>query len=101
MANVSGKSLVFFSACSHAGVKVLKDARAKFQGIPLHTVLGGFHLSAPTENIIPEIVDALRDFGLTTIAAGHCTGWRAIAALTNAFGDKIVTPTAVGKRFVF
>jgi len=43
----------------------------------------------------------MRDFGLTTIAAGHCTGWRAMAALFNAFGDKTVTPTAVGKRFVF
>jgi hypothetical protein len=25
----------------------------------------------------------------------------AMAALTNAFGDKTVTPTAIGKRFVF
>ena len=38
---------------------------------------------------------------ITYIAAGHCTGWRAMTALVNAFGDKIVTPTAVGKRFVF
>ena len=91
-----------FTACSHAGVvNVLKDARATFQDTPLHTVLGGFHLSGPTENIISETVEAMRDFGLTTIAAGHCTGWRAMAALINAFGDKTVTPTTVGKRFVF
>jgi len=38
---------------------------------------------------------------LTTIAAGHCAGWRAMAALAAAFGDKVVTPTAVGKRFVY
>lgn len=100
--NVAGKGLVIFTACSHAGVvNVLKDARAKFQGTPLHTVMGGLHLSGPTEKIIPETVEAMRDFGLATIAAGHCTGWRALTALTNAFGDKIVTPTAVGKRFVF
>ena len=41
------------------------------------------------------------DFGLAFIAAGHCTGWRAMAALVNAFSDQVVTPTAVGKRFVF
>jgi 7,8-dihydropterin-6-yl-methyl-4-(beta-D-ribofuranosyl)aminobenzene 5'-phosphate synthase len=99
--NVAGKGLVVFTACSHAGVvNVLTDARATFQGTPLHTVIGGLHLSGPTEKIIPETVDAMRDFGLMTIAAGHCTGWRAMAALTNAFGEK-VTPTAVGKRFVF
>jgi 7,8-dihydropterin-6-yl-methyl-4-(beta-D-ribofuranosyl)aminobenzene 5'-phosphate synthase len=34
-------------------------------------------------------------------AAGHRTGWRAMTALVNAFGDQVVTPTAVGRRFVF
>jgi 7,8-dihydropterin-6-yl-methyl-4-(beta-D-ribofuranosyl)aminobenzene 5'-phosphate synthase len=43
----------------------------------------------------------MRDFELAYIAAGHCTGWRAMTALVSAFGDKTVTPTAVGKRFVF
>lgn len=51
--------------------------------------------------IIPETFEKLRQFGLTTIAAGRCTGWRAMAALVAAFGDKVVTPTAVGKRFVY
>ena len=56
---------------------------------------------APPEKIIPDTVAALREFNLTYIAAGHCTGWRAMTALANAFGDQVVTPTAVGKRFVF
>ena len=100
--NVAGKGLVVFTGCSHAGVvNVLKDAHAKFQGVPLHCVLGGLHLSGPTEKIIPETVEGLREFSLVYIAAGHCTGWRATAALVAAFGDQVVTPTAVGKRFVF
>jgi 7,8-dihydropterin-6-yl-methyl-4-(beta-D-ribofuranosyl)aminobenzene 5'-phosphate synthase len=100
--HVAGKGLVVFTACSHAGViNVLKDARAKHPDIPLHCVLGGFHLSGATEKIIPDTIAALREFGLTYIAAGHCTGWRAMAALVGAFGDQVVTPTAVGKRFVF
>ncbi len=101
-ANVAGKGLVVFTACSHAGVvNVLKDARGKHPDIPLYCVMGGLHLSGPTESIIPETVAGLREFGLTYIAAGHCTGWRAITALVNAFGEGVVTPTAVGKRFVF
>jgi 7,8-dihydropterin-6-yl-methyl-4-(beta-D-ribofuranosyl)aminobenzene 5'-phosphate synthase len=100
--HVAGKGLIVFTACSHAGViNVLTDAKAKFAGVPLYCVLGGFHLSGATEKVIPETVAALRDFGLTYIAAGHCTGWRATAALVAAFGDQVVTPTAVGKRFVF
>jgi 7,8-dihydropterin-6-yl-methyl-4-(beta-D-ribofuranosyl)aminobenzene 5'-phosphate synthase len=100
--HVAGKGLIVFSACSHAGiVNVLTDARAKFPDVPLYCVMGGLHLSGPTEAIIPDTVAAMGEFNLTYIAAGHCTGFRAMTALVNAFGDQVVTPTAVGKRFVF
>jgi 7,8-dihydropterin-6-yl-methyl-4-(beta-D-ribofuranosyl)aminobenzene 5'-phosphate synthase len=100
--NVKGKGLVVFSACSHAGiVNVLKHARATFPDLPLHVVMGGLHLSGANEEIIPQTVAALRDFDLGMIAAGHCTGWRAISALAAAFGDKVLAPTAVGKRYTF
>ncbi len=100
--NVAGKGLVVFSACSHAGVvNVLTHARASFPGVPLHAVMGGLHLSGPNEAVIPQTVDGLRSFDLRTIAAGHCTGWRALTALANAFGDTILAPTAVGKRHTF
>ena len=100
--NVAGKGLVVLSACSHAGViNVLTHARASFPGVPLHCVLGGLHLSGTNERIIPQTVAALEQFNLTTIAAGHCTGWRAMTALANAYGDQKLTPLAVGKRMTF
>lgn len=100
--NVAGKGLVVFSACSHAGVvNVLTHARASFPGVSLHAVMGGLHLSGPNEAVIPQTVEGLRAFDVKTIAAGHCTGWRALTALANAFGDKILAPTAVGKRYTF
>jgi len=43
----------------------------------------------------------MADFKLAQIAAGHCTGWRAIAALSASFGDKILAPSAVGKRYTY
>jgi 7,8-dihydropterin-6-yl-methyl-4-(beta-D-ribofuranosyl)aminobenzene 5'-phosphate synthase len=100
--NVAGKGLVVFSACSHAGiVNVLTHARESFPGVPLHAAMGGFHLAGTNEAVIPQTVDGLSGFDLKTIAAGHCTGWRAMTALANAFGDKVLAPTAVGKRFTF
>lgn len=100
--NVAGKGLVVFSACSHAGiVNVLLHARDSFSGVPLHAVMGGLHLSGANEAVIPQTVEELGIFGLKTIAAGHCTGWRGMTALANAFGDKILAPTAVGKRYTF
>jgi 7,8-dihydropterin-6-yl-methyl-4-(beta-D-ribofuranosyl)aminobenzene 5'-phosphate synthase len=100
--NVAGKGLIVFSACSHAGiVNVLKHAKVSFPGVPLYAAMGGFHLSGANEAIIPQTVDAMKEFSLTMIAAGHCTGWRALSALTQTFGDKVVAPTAVGKRYTF
>ncbi|HRD74419.1 MAG TPA: MBL fold metallo-hydrolase [Hyphomicrobiaceae bacterium] len=100
--NVAGKGLVVLSACSHAGiVNVLTHARKMMPDVPLYAALGGLHLSGTNERIIPETVEALRGFGLTVLGAGHCTGWRAMTALANAFGDKVLAPLAVGKRFRF
>jgi 7,8-dihydropterin-6-yl-methyl-4-(beta-D-ribofuranosyl)aminobenzene 5'-phosphate synthase len=100
--NVRSKGLVVLTACSHAGVvNVLHHARNCFPGVKLHAVLGGLHLSGTNERVIPQTVAALRDFDLDIIAAGHCTGWRAMSALEQAFGDKVLTPLAVGKRLRF
>lgn len=98
---VAGKGLVVLTACSHAGVvNVLTHARELFPDASLYAVLGGLHLSGSNEEIIPDTVAALAGFGLSVIAAGHCTGWRAINALARAHGDALV-PLAVGKRFTF
>lgn len=100
--NVAGKGLVVFTACSHAGVvNVLEHARASFPDLPLHAVVGGLHLSGSNEPIIAETVEAMAAFDLRVIAAGHCTGWRAMTALANAFGDSRLVPLSVGQRFSF
>jgi 7,8-dihydropterin-6-yl-methyl-4-(beta-D-ribofuranosyl)aminobenzene 5'-phosphate synthase len=100
--NVAGKGLIVFTACSHAGViNVLSHAKSCFSDVPLYAVVGGLHLSGSNEKIIPETVEALASFGLSVIAAGHCTGWRAMTALANAFGDGKLVPLAVGKRYSF
>lgn len=99
--NVAGKGLVVLSACSHAGiVNVCTHARATFPDIPIHAIMGGLHLSGPNEAIIPQTIAGLKEFGIKTIAAGHCTGWRAMTALANAYPDALA-PTAVGKQFTF
>ena len=99
--NVQGKGAVVFSACSHAGiVNVLTHARDGLPGAPVHAVLGGFHLSGTNERVIPETIEAMRPFALKTIAAAHCTGWRAVGALATAFGNAVV-PSSVGKIYRF
>jgi 7,8-dihydropterin-6-yl-methyl-4-(beta-D-ribofuranosyl)aminobenzene 5'-phosphate synthase len=100
--NVARKGMVVFTACSHAGViNVLTHAKQLFPDVPLYAVVGGFHLTGSNEKIIPDTVEAMRAFNLAVIAPGHCTGWRAVNALANAFGDAKLAPLAVGKRYTF
>ena len=95
--------MIVFSACSHAGIiNVLRHAQTVFPNIPLFAVMGGFHLSGKSvEKIIPQTVNDLKQFELQQIIPAHCTGWRAVNALGNAFGDAIVSPSAVGRLYQF
>ena len=80
----------------------MKNASRVFPGVPLHAVMGGFHLSGPgMARRIAETVRDMRDFGLDLIVPGHRTGFRAVHALLNEFGDGIVAPPAVGRFHVF
>jgi 7,8-dihydropterin-6-yl-methyl-4-(beta-D-ribofuranosyl)aminobenzene 5'-phosphate synthase len=93
--------LVVLSACSHAGiVNVCTEVRRLFPEIPIHCVIGGLHLGGVMERIIPDTVEGLRPFAIEHIIAGHCTGWRALHALANAFGDA-VSQSAVGTAYTF
>ena len=99
---VKGKGIVVFTACSHAGVvNVLMHASACFPDRRLFAVMGGFHLSGETERYIPETVRDIANFGLSVIAPGHCTGWRALNKLAQTCGEETVVPIAVGKIFAF
>lgn len=98
---VKDKGQFVFSACSHAGlINVLAHARELLPDVPLYGVMGGMHLSGITEKAIPDTVADLKTFGLKLLAPGHCTGWRALSAMAQEFGDDVLAPSAVGKRYL-
>lgn len=96
--HVRDHGIVVLSACSHAGiVNVLGDAAKRSDPLPLYATMGGLHLSgSPQEQWIGPTVRDLARFGLQRIVGGHCTGWRALHAMIDAFGD-VVTPGFVGQ----
>ena len=101
VAKVRGLGLIVFSTCSHSGiVNVCSHVRTLFPGVPIHTVMGGLHLGGVMERNIRESVEGLRSFNIGHIIAGHCTGWRALHALANAFGPA-VSQSAVGTTYTF
>ena len=101
VAHVRGLGLIVFSACSHAGiVNVCTEVARLFPDVPIHAVVGGLHLGGVMEEIIPETVAGLAPFTIRYIIAGHCTGWRAVHALADVYGDA-VSVSAVGTTYKF
>ena len=99
---VRGRGVTVLSACSHAGVvNACLDARTHFHGEPVDVVLGGYHLSGgPMETRIEVTAHDLRDkIRPQVLAPGHCTGWRAKAALAGLFAPDAYAPSAVGSMY--
>jgi len=98
-AHVRGRGVTVLSACSHAGVvNACLGARAAFADAPLDLVLGGFHLAGRgmEERIAATVTDLARRIEARLVAPGHCTGWRAKAALADAFAPGRYAPSVVG-----
>jgi 7,8-dihydropterin-6-yl-methyl-4-(beta-D-ribofuranosyl)aminobenzene 5'-phosphate synthase len=102
-AHVRGRGVTVLSACSHAGVvNACLGAMGAFPDVPVDVVLGGYHLAGRgMEERIPDTVrDLLERVSPRVLAPGHCTGWRAKAALADAFAPGRYAPSVVGSRYV-
>ena len=83
-ANVRGRGTTVFTACSHAGVvNVGLEADDSVPDQPIDLLLGGYHLAGTTveDRIDPTVRDLKELVDPRIVAPGHCTGWRAAAAL--------------------
>jgi 7,8-dihydropterin-6-yl-methyl-4-(beta-D-ribofuranosyl)aminobenzene 5'-phosphate synthase len=101
-AQVRGRGVTVLSACSHAGVvNACLGAKAAFPDTPIDVVLGGYHLAGGAmEQRIPDTVrDLLERIDPRIVAPGHCTDWRAKAALADAFAPGRYGPSVVGSRY--
>ena len=98
-----------FSSCSHAGIiNVCRHVRSLSlaSGTPLALagVMGGFHLAG--RDVESRIDATVRDLvhemggaeGKGVVLGGHCTGWRAKAALASALKGRF-QPVSVGGRY--
>lgn len=101
-ARVRGRGVSVLSACSHAGVvNACLGAKSLAPEAPVDLVLGGYHLAGrQMEERIPETVRDLRErIAPRIVAPGHCTGWRAKAALAGEFAPGQFGPSVVGTRY--
>jgi 7,8-dihydropterin-6-yl-methyl-4-(beta-D-ribofuranosyl)aminobenzene 5'-phosphate synthase len=98
--NVRDHGLVVLTGCGHAGiVNIVRHAMALTGETRLHAIIGGFHLSGQAfEPCIAPTVAAMVEYAPSMIVPGHCTGFSAIRALSDALPDATVL-NAVGTRY--
>lgn len=93
--------LVVCAGCSHAGiVNTLDHVRGLAGGQRIRAVIGGLHLIEASRRRLDRTIGALRLMEPDIIVPCHCTGEKAVAALKDAFGER-VSPGAAGMTFRF
>ena len=100
-ARVRGRGTTVLSACSHAGVVNASLATQTQLSEPIDVVLDGYHLSGTAmetriEATVRDLAERIRP---RVIAPGHCTGWRAKAALAQTFAAARYGPSVVGSLY--
>lgn len=101
-AEVRGRGVTVLSACSHAGiVNACLGARSHYPELDIDLVLGGFHLAGALmeQRIDATATDLFEVVRPRIVAPGHCTGWRAKAALADRFAPGRYAPSVVGTSF--
>jgi 7,8-dihydropterin-6-yl-methyl-4-(beta-D-ribofuranosyl)aminobenzene 5'-phosphate synthase len=98
VARVRGHAPLIMTGCSHAGiVNIVSQVSSMCGTREFENVLGGFHLIEASEDRIRKTVAGLSEYKLKSIMPGHCTGFRAQAAMYTAFGMAF-TPLQTGMR---
>ena len=90
--NIKDKGLVVLSGCAHAGIINTINYAREITGIDtVHAVLGGFHLAGKGfEDKITSTIAELVKIKPTLVVPSHCTGWRAIFAISQALPEAFV-----------
>jgi 7,8-dihydropterin-6-yl-methyl-4-(beta-D-ribofuranosyl)aminobenzene 5'-phosphate synthase len=90
--------LVIFTGCSHNGMlNMIETVVKKFQGIPVKTVIGGFHMiglprfntMADSRRNVKDIARQVLSYPFQDIYTGHCTGRKSYGILKDVFGEKL------------
>jgi len=82
---------VVITGCAHAGlVNTLLQVRKLGRFNQIEGLVGGTHLVGRSEDYVEQTIEKLRQFGLGLISPCHCTGFKAMARLWQAFPQAFV-----------
>lgn len=81
---------ILIVGCSHPGIERIVAAATTAE-MPVRIIFGGLHLVTTPDSVIGPLVQRLhRQWRISHIAPGHCTGEPAFAALREEYGSDYV-----------
>ncbi len=84
------QGLVLVVGCSHVGIINILEHVKKTTGMAVAAVLGGTHLVEAGEERLTETIEAMKSYGVRTIAVSHCTGEVGMERLRKEFSEGFV-----------
>jgi 7,8-dihydropterin-6-yl-methyl-4-(beta-D-ribofuranosyl)aminobenzene 5'-phosphate synthase len=79
------------TGCAHAGtINTLRHVQKLGNFKQIYSLIGGTHLTGRSEEYIQQTISALRQCRLDLISPCHCTGFKAMAKLWQAFPEAFV-----------
>ena len=99
--HVKDKGLVVISGCAHSGIiNSIQQARQLTGTDEVFAVIGGFHLSGPAmAPAVAPTIEALKQISPSLVCPMHCSGFKAVSALSQALPDSFVL-SSVGSRII-
>jgi 7,8-dihydropterin-6-yl-methyl-4-(beta-D-ribofuranosyl)aminobenzene 5'-phosphate synthase len=90
--NIKDKGLVIISGCAHAGIiNTIRYAQQITGLAKVYAILGGFHLAGKEfEKRIEPTIEELKKINPELIVPSHCTGWRALISIAQAFPNAFI-----------
>ena len=93
---------VVILGCCHSGLaNSLACLRERLDISQVHAVLGGLHLFKAGPEALEETAQAVEEFGVRCLIAGHCTGAASLGLLRRRLPGREVLPLAAGQTWTF
>ena len=100
VAHLQGEGLVVITGCAHAGVvNTVKHAQAMAGDDRIQAVIGGFHLTGASTEVIGATIREMKALSPSMIVPMHCTGFAATCAFAQEMPERFAL-SSVGTRIV-
>ena len=82
---IDAKEPTLLTGCGHFGIENITQVAREVIGKDIVSVEGGFHLMYSDEKKIQNTIEKLKEMGVTSAKATHCTGDMAMEMFAKAF----------------